>query len=224
MARQSRWDEVDAYFRQALALGDGALDGALERSAAAGLPAISVSPAQGAMLMLFAKMLGARAILEVGTLGGYSAIWLARGLAPGGRLVTLELDPHHAQVARGNIAAAGLDDRAEVLVGPAAQTLAALHSGGAGPFDLAFIDADKASNATYLDYAVKMSRPGTLVVVDNVVRGGMVVDAASADASVQGVRRVLEAMAADPRLECTAIQTVGIKGYDGFALARVRGG
>jgi predicted O-methyltransferase YrrM len=223
MESTQRWLEVDRYFAERLSLGDDALDAALRASDTAGLPAISVSPAQGAMLSLFARMLGARRILEVGTLGGYSAIWLSRGMAADGELVTLELDPRHAEVARSNLARAGMADRVRVIVGPAAESLQRLHAAGEGPFDLVFIDADKPSNATYLEWALRMSRPGTLIVVDNVVRGGAVADADSTDASVAGVRRALDLIAADPRLEATAIQTVGLKGYDGFAMALVRG-
>lgn len=222
MESTARWLEVDRYFTERLSLGDDALDAALRASDTAGLPAISVSPAQGAMLSLFARMLGARRILEVGTLGGYSAIWLSRGMATDGQLVTLELDPRHAEVARSNLARAGMADRVRVIVGPAAESLQRLHAAGEAPFDMVFIDADKPSNATYLEWALRMSRPGTLIVVDNVVRGGAVADAGSTDASVAGVRRAMDLIAADPRLEATAIQTVGLKGYDGFAMALVR--
>ena len=222
MDAQHTWDAVDRYFEERLGLADPALSHALAASEAAGLPAISVSPTQGAMLALLARMVGARRILEVGTLGGYSTLWLARALAPGGRLVTLEIDPGHARVARANLAHAGLDSCVEVVVGPAAASLERLHREGAGPFDLAFIDADKASNAIYLDWAVRMSRPGTLIVVDNVVRRGAVADPSADDDNLRGVRRTLERMAADPRLDATAIQTVGIKGHDGFAMALVR--
>lgn len=222
MDDDKRWEEVDRYFEERLALTDEGLAHALRSSDRAGLPAISVSPAQGAMLALFARMVGARRILEVGTLGGYSAIWLARALPPGGRLVTLELEPRHAEVARANLARAGLAGRVEVVVGPAAASLERLHAAGGEPFDLAFIDADKASTPQYLDWAVRLARPGALIVIDNVVRRGGVLLAASTDASVQGVRRAIDLLAADPRLESTAIQTVGAKGYDGFALALVR--
>ena len=165
--------------------------------------------------MLLAQLQGAKAILEIGTLGGYSTIWLARGLAPGGRLVTLESNPRHAQVARSNLSHAGLD--VEVIVGPALESLPRLK----GPFDLFFIDADKANNVEYFDWALKLSRPGSLIIVDNVVRDGRVIDGASGDASVQGVRRFMKRLAAEPRVSATAVQTVGSKGYDGFAIARV---
>ncbi len=220
---QRTWDTVDQYFASALALEDPVLTAALAASEAAGLPAISVSPPQGAMLNLFARMVGARRILEIGTLGGYSAIWLARALPAGGRLVTLELDPNHAAVALANLRAAGLDDKVEVRVGAASETLARLHAEGVEPFDLVFIDADKASNALYLEWALRMARPGTLIVIDNVVRRGAVADAGTADENVRGVRRAIELLASSPRLDATAIQTVGLKGYDGFAMALVTG-
>jgi predicted O-methyltransferase YrrM len=178
----------------------------------ADLPRHDVSPPQGALLELLARMVGARAILEIGTLAGYSTLWLARALPPGGRLVTLEADPHRAEVARAN-----LDGIAEVIAGPALETLPTLD----GPFDLVFIDADKRSNAQYLEWALRLSRPGTLIVADNVIRDGAVADAASEDPSVVGVRAFFDAVAAEPRLRATAIQTVGAKGYDGFALALV---
>jgi len=196
---------------------DAALAAALEASEAAGLPAISVSPAHGKLLWLLARTNGAKRILEIGTLGGYSAIWLARGLAPGGRLVTLEALEKHAAVARKNLARAGLADVAEIRVGKALDTLPELQ----GPFDLAFIDADKQNNAEYFRWALKLSRPGSLIVVDNVVRDGAVIDARSRDAAVQGVRRLYELIAAEPRVAATAVQTVGVKGYDGFAIALV---
>ncbi len=220
---QRTWDTVDQYFTSALALEDEVLTAALAACRAAGLPEISVSAPQGAMLNLFARMVGARRILEIGTLGGYSAIWLARALPAGGRLVTLELDPDHAEVARANLRAAGLEAKVEVRVGTASETLARLHAEGGEPFDLAFIDADKASNALYLEWALRMARPGTLIVIDNVVRRGAVADGHSADGNVRGVRRAIELLAASPRLDATAIQTVGLKGYDGFAMALVTG-
>ena len=219
---QGTWDRVDAYFEDVLRLTDESLAAALAATAAAGMPAIAVSPAQGKLLHLLARTLGARRILEVGTLGGYSAIWLARALPEGGRLVTLEIDPRHAEVARANLERAGLASKAEVRVGPALETLPLLAGEGAGPFDLSFIDADKASNADYLGWAIELSRDGSLIVIDNVVRGGTVADGASADANVRGVRRAMERLASDPRLDATALQTVGVKGYDGLAIARVR--
>ena len=218
---QGPWDRVDAYFEDVLGLADEPLSAALAATAAAGMPAIAVSPAQGKLLHLLARTLGARRILEVGTLGGYSAIWLARALPEGGRLVTLEIDSRHAEVARANLERAGLGAKVEVRVGPALETLPRLAREGAGPFDLSFIDADKASNADYLGWALELSRDGSLIVIDNVVRGGAVADGGSADANVLGVRRALERLASDPRLDATALQTVGVKGYDGLAIARV---
>ena len=223
MAEQQVWNAVDQVFNNALIGEDPVLEAALAASRAAGLPAIAVAPNQGKMLQLMARMVGAARILEVGTLGGYSAIWLARALPPGGRLVTLEIDPKHAEVARANLAAAGLTELAEVRVGPAVETLPVLAAEGGDPFDLVFIDADKPSNAAYFSWALKLSRPGSLIVVDNVARGGAVADAASQDASVQGVRRLLDLIAAEPRVSATAVQTVGDKGYDGFLMALVVG-
>jgi predicted O-methyltransferase YrrM len=212
-----RWTEVDRYIAERLLEADPVLADALRDSAAAGLPAHGVSPAQGALLELLARIHGARTILEIGTLGGYSTIWLARALPAGGRLVTLEADPAYADVARANLARAGLADIVDVVTGRALDTLPRL----AGPFDLIFIDADKRSNAAYLDHALALSRAGTLIVADNVIRGGAVADAAGDDPSVQGVRAFFDRLAAEPRVRATAIQTVGVKGYDGFALALV---
>ncbi len=211
------WEAVDAHLDGLFAPPDPALEGALAASAAAGLPPISVSPTQGRLLSILAVSVGAQRILEVGTLGGYSAVWLARALPEEGRLVTLELDRHHAEVARANLAAAGLAEQTDVRVGPAADTLRELQP----PFDFVFIDADKASTPTYLTEALRLTRPGGMIVIDNVVRDGSVLDA-HGDAAVQGVRRVLAMLAADPRLDATAIQTVGAKGWDGLAIARVR--
>lgn len=219
---QGVWNKVDDYFGEALGDSDPVLDAAQAASARAGLPPIAVSPLQGKMLHLLALSVGARRILEVGTLGGYSAIWLARALPADGELVTLEIDPLHARTATANLAAAGLADRAQVRLGKAADTLAAMRTDGAGPFDFTFIDADKPSNPDYFAHALAMSRPGALIVVDNVVRAGGVVDP-SGDAAVQGVRRLAQMIAAEPRVTATAIQTVGAKGYDGFILARVNG-
>jgi len=216
---QDRWTAVDRYLAERLLEPDAALDAALEASTAAGLPPAGVSPTQGRLLELLARIQGARTILELGTLGAYSTIWLARALPPGGRLVTLELDAGYADVARANLARAGLADVVEVRVGPARDTLAALAAEGHDPFDLVFIDADKAGNAEYLVAALGLSRPGTVIVADNVVRGGSVLD--GDDASAVGVRRFFDLIAAEPRLRATAIQTVGEKGYDGFALAVV---
>ena len=216
---QDVWTAVDNYFDGALTPTDPVLEAALKTSEAGGLPHIQVSAAQGKQLNLLARSIGARRILEVGTLGGYSAIWLARALPDDGQLITLEVDPHHAEVARTNLEAAGVGDRAEVRVGPAIDTLPQLE----GQFDLAFIDADKASNADYFAHAVRLSRPGSMIVVDNVVRGGAVVDAAVDNVAVQGVRRLVDVVAAEPRVSATTIQTVGTKGYDGYLFALVTG-
>ena len=219
---QATWETVDEYLTETLARPDAVLEAALDDSEAAGLPAISVSPPQGKFLHLLARIQGARNILEIGTLGGYSAIWLARALPPGGgRLVTLEVDANHAKVARANLARAGLANVVQVRLGRAIDTLPELEREGAGPFDFIFIDADKPSNPEYFAWALKLSRRGTVIVVDNVVRKGAVADAASADAAVQGVRRLNLMMAGEPRVSATALQTVGGKGYDGFALALV---
>ncbi|WP_218942860.1 O-methyltransferase [Sphingomonas sp. R-74633] len=215
------WAAVDGYIVDHLLDEDSALDAALEANAANGLPAIDVSAAQGKMLQLFARMAGARRILEVGTLGGYSTIWLAGALPEDGKLVTLELEPHHAEVARANLAQAGLADRCEVRTGPAVDNLAAMIGAGEAPFDLVFVDADKPSNVAYLQAAMRLTRPGSVLVFDNVVRSGAVTDAASADPSVRGTRALFDAIAADPRIDATAIQTVGDKGWDGFLLAIV---
>ena len=218
-APDPRWAAVDDYLADRLLGVDATLDSVLAANAAAGLPDIDVSPMQGRMLHLLARMAGARRILEVGTLGGYSTVELARALPPGGRLVTLEVDPHHAAVARENIARAGLADHVELLVGPAAETLPTLD----GPFDFVFIDADKPSNVLYLREALRLSRPGTTIVVDNVVREGQVLDTASADPRIAGTRALFDAVAAEPRLTATAVQTVGAKKWDGFLLAVVTG-
>jgi predicted O-methyltransferase YrrM len=215
------WTEVDRYFTDLLAPSDPALEQTLRSSAAAGLPAIQVSPNLGKLLMLLARLRGAGSILEIGTLGGYSTIWLARALPAGGRLVTLEFNPKHAEVARANLARAGLADRVEVIVGPALQSLERLSTDGRGPFDLIFIDADKPNNPHYLEWTMKLSRPGSVIIIDNVVRDGRVIDAASQDADVRGVRRMNEMLARQPGLIATAIQMVGVKGYDGFAIALV---
>jgi predicted O-methyltransferase YrrM len=218
---QDLWTEVDRYFCDLLSPADEKLDAALAANRQAGLPAIDVSRLQGKFLDLLVRVSGARRILEIGLLGGYSTIWMARALPEGGRIVSLEVNPRHAEVARANLFNAGVLDRVDLRVGRAIDTLPILESSGAGPFDLIFIDADKPSNADYLAWALKLSRPGTLIVTDNVVRDGKVVQAKSADADVQGVRRFTEMMAAEPRLSATVLQTVGVKGYDGFALAVV---
>jgi predicted O-methyltransferase YrrM len=218
---QQRWSRVDDYLAAQLVPSDDALEAALAASAAAGLPAHHVSPAQGRLLHLLARLCGARAILEIGTLGGYSAIWLARALPPGGRLVTLEASPERAEVARANLTRAGVADRVELRVGPALESLPALAAQAPGPFDLVFIDADKPSTPDYVDWALALARPGSLLVLDNVVRDGAVADPASPDPSVQGVRRAIERLGAEPGVVATALQTVGSKGWDGFALALV---
>jgi predicted O-methyltransferase YrrM len=215
------WDAVDAYFTKSLVAPDAALDAALKANAEAGLPSIDVAPNQGKFLHLLALAKGARRILEIGTLGGYSTIWLARALPAGGCLVTLEVSPKHAQVARANLDRAGLAGVVEIRVGAAADSLAQLHREGAEPFDMIFIDADKPGNPVYLGWALKLAKVGTLIVTDNVVREGTIADAASEDPGVVGTRAMFEMMAAEPRLSATAIQTVGSKGYDGFALAVV---
>lgn len=218
---QRLWTDVDRYFTDHLAPADPALEAALRASEAAGLPAINVAPNQGKLLRLLAETQGARHILEIGTLGAYSTIWLARALPKDGHLITLEADPRHAEVARTNLDHAGLSDLVELRLGPALDTLPQLAADGGGPFDLVFIDADKQSLPEYFQWALKLSRPGAVIIVDNVVRGGAVVDATSDDPSVQGVRRLTELIAEEPRVSATAIQTVGLKGYDGFTLARV---
>lgn len=218
---QDTWNAVDAYLNEALVKPDDILDAALRASEAAGMPAISVSAPQGKLLHLLARIHGARNILEIGTLGGYSAIWLARALPPGGRLITLELDPRHAQVARASLERAGLANVAQVRVGRALDSLEALSQEAAGPFDFFFIDADKPSNPDYFAWALKLSRRGSVIVVDNVVRKGAVADAESGDAAVRGIRRLNQMLGAEPRVSATAIQTVGGKGYDGFAIALV---
>ncbi len=221
---QEQWNAVDRYFSDLLIPPDPALDAALEATAAAGMPPINVAPNQGRLLHILALTLGARAILEVGTLGGYSTIWLARALPPGGRLITLEYDPRHAAVARANIARAGLSDVVEVRVGAALDTLPQLAAEAPAPFDLIFIDADKVNTPAYFAWALRLARRGSLIIVDNVVRDGAVVDAGSADQSVRGIRAFLEEAAAEPRVTVTAIQTVGGKGYDGLAIALVTAG
>lgn len=212
------WTAVDTYVTGELLPADPALDGAQDASRAAGLPAISVSAAQGKFLHLLARIQGARKVLEIGTLGGYSTIWLARALPPDGRVITLEYDPRHADVARASIARAGFADRVDIRVGRAIETLPALTP--EAPFDLVFIDADKPSTAEYFNWALKLSRKGTVIVVDNVVRNGGIVDA-SPDADAQAMRDFLAVLGADRRVDATAIQTVGSKGYDGFAIAIV---
>ncbi len=225
--KDARWLAVDRYIESKLIPRDRALDAALAQSEAAGLPSIAVSPAQGKLLHVLARSARVRSILEIGTLGGYSTIWLARALPPApkhGNLITLEADPRHADVARANIARAGLADRVEIRVGKALDTLPMLQADGKGPFDLIFIDADKPNIPDYFRWAVRLSHPGSLIVVDNVVRGGEVADANSTDANVAGVRRFNELLAAEHAVSATTIQTVGVKGYDGFTLALVTAG
>jgi predicted O-methyltransferase YrrM len=218
---QAQWTAVDRYIGELLVPSDPALEQALADSAAAGLPPIQVAPNQGKLLHLLARAIRARRILEIGTLAGYSAIWLARALPAGGRLITLESDPRHAEVARRNLARAGLAEVAAVRLGKALETLPRLEQEGAGPFDLAFIDADKPTSTEYFEWALRLARPGALIVVDNVVRDGAVADPASRDANVLGIRRFHERLAAEPRVTATALQTVGVKGYDGFTVALV---
>lgn len=217
------WHAVDQYLEARYVPSDDALNATLSNTIEAGMAEINVAPNQGKMLMLFAMMCGAKRILEIGTLAGYSAIWMARALPEDGQLITLEYDPRHAEVAQKNIDLAGLSDKVEIRVGRAVDTLAQMVVAGEGPFDFIFIDADKPSNPQYLDYALKLSRPGTVIVGDNVVRDGAVIDAKTSDPNVQGVRQFNDLIAANPRLSATAIQTVGSKGYDGFALAIVLG-
>lgn len=221
MTAEERWSAVDDYVTGLLARPEEALGAALEASAAAGLPAISVSAPQGKFLQLLARLMGARRILEVGTLGGYSTIWLARALPEDGRLVTLESEAKHAEVARRNIARAGLQGVVEVRVGLGVDSLRRLVEEGSGPFDFVFIDADKQGYPEYLRWALKLSRKGSLIVADNVIRKGAVIEAGSEDARVQGVRRFNEMVEAERRLSATALQTVGSKGYDGFTMALV---
>jgi predicted O-methyltransferase YrrM len=218
---QEQWTAVDRYITDLFVPSDPALDAALRATADAGMPLINVAPNQGKLLHILALASRARAILEIGTLGGYSTIWLARALPADGRLITLEADPKHAAVARANIARAGLAEIVEVRLGRALDTLPQLASEGRGPFDLIFIDADKPNTAAYFAWALKLTRRGGLIITDNIVRGGAVIDEGSANASVQGVRRFNAALAAEPHVSATAIQTVGSKGYDGLAIAVV---
>ncbi|PLR46918.1 methyltransferase [Chimaeribacter arupi] len=214
-----KWSEVDDYLVSQLVPPDEVMTESLENNARAGLPAHDVAPNQGKLLHLFALMTQATRILEIGTLGGYSTVWLARALPPGGKMVTLEADARHAGIAQQNITLAGLAEQVRLYVGPALDTLPML--AGEAPFDLIFIDADKPNNPDYLRWALKLARPGTLIIGDNVVREGAVTDAQSSDPRVQGVRTFIDMMANEPRLTATALQTVGSKGWDGFTLARV---
>ncbi len=217
-----QWRDVDAYLVGELVEEDQALVGARELGHQRGLPAIEVAPNQGAFLALLARVAGARRVLELGTLAGYSTIWLARAVGPGGRVTTVELDPRHAEVARENLDHAGVADRVDVEVGPATDVLTRLADEGVETYDLVFIDADKANMPAYLELALRLTRAGSVIVGDNVVRRGGVVDPSHEDPDVQGVRSFLHAIGSDPRLEGTALQTVGSKGWDGFAIARVR--
>ncbi len=216
-----QWTAVDRYFDRLFTPPDSVLDTAMKTIEGAGLPAISVTPQQGKLLNLLARAHNARTILEIGTLGGYSTIWLARALPADGKLITLEIDPQHAEVARQNFARAGLNGRIDLRLGSAHDTLPTLVDDPAAPFDLVFIDADKVSTIAYLQWALKLTHPGSLIFLDNVVRNGGVADPNSSDANVQGVQRGLEWLASEPRVTVTAIQTVGEKSYDGFALALV---
>lgn len=218
---QDQWNAVDQYLEQSFGLSDRVLDAAVEASRTAGMPQIQVAPNQGRLLQLLALSNESRRILEIGTLAGYSTLWLARALPPGGRLVTLELDPKHAAVATENLGRAGITDLVEVRVGPAMDTLRRLVEEGEEPFDFVFVDADKAGMPAYFEWSLKLAAPGALLVFDNVVRDGAVVDPASTDPSVVGVRRLNELLAAEPRVLATTIQTVGVKGWDGFTLVRV---
>jgi len=223
---QEQWTAVDRYITDLLVPHDPALDEAVQASTEAGLPPIAVSPNQGKLLQLIARVQGAHTILELGTLGGYSTIWLARALPPGGRVITLEANPQYSEVARANIANAGLADVVELREGPALETLPQLVAEEQGPFDLIFIDADKQNNPGYFEWALKLARCGSLIITDNVVRGGAIVDSTVEDphhgtAGIEGIRRFFEMVAAEPRVSATAMQTVGSKGYDGFALALV---
>lgn len=215
------WSQVDDYIVAKLLADDPVQDETLHRNAADGLPAIDVSAPQGKLLNLLVRMCGARRVLEIGTLGGYSTIWLARALPPDGSLVTLEFEPRHAATAKRNIERAGFADRVDIRVGAAVDTLPILEAEGAGPFDFIFIDADKPSNPAYLEWSLRLSRPGTVIVLDNVVRDGEVVDASNTDPRVIGTRAGFDFMGASPRLDATALQTVGSKGYDGFAIGIV---
>jgi predicted O-methyltransferase YrrM len=218
---QQQWNDVDDYFTAQLLKPDAALDAAATAITAAGMPPISVSPTQGKLLHLIARIHGARTVLEIGTLGGYSTIWLARALPEDGRVITLEADAGAADIARANLAQAGLDRKVDVRTGLALDTLPTLATADEAPFDLVFIDADKQNNSNYLEWALELTSPGSVIIVDNVVRGGAVADPDSTDPTAQGSRAVIERAGREPRLEATAVQTVGSKGYDGFLLARV---
>jgi len=219
---QETFTAVDEFVEATLAPDDEALRGAIEAAAAAGMRPIQVSAAQGRLLTILARLVDARTILEFGTLGGYSTILLARGLAPGGRLYTLEVDPKHAEVARGSIERAGFGEVVDLRVGPALESLPGLEADGAGPFDLVFVDADKPSTPAYVAWSLERTRPGGLIVADNVVRGGSLAEQGSDDEVIEAQRRLHEELAREPRVEATTIQTVGVKGYDGFTIVRVK--
>lgn len=221
MTQDDKWNAIDDYIVETFLEDDPTLKAAQGACDAAGLPKIQVAPLQGKLLMMLARALQARSILEVGTLGGYSTIWLARGLSEGGRVTTLELDPRHAEIARSNFENAGLADRVRVRVGSALESMTELHSENAGPFDLVFIDADKPSTPDYFDWAVKLARVGSLIVVDNVVREGAILAAQSDNKHIKGLRAFYAQAAADPRVTATAFQTVGHKGHDGLAIVQV---
>jgi len=220
---QELWEAVDKYFEEMLIPHDSTLDDALAAAAAANLPAIQVSSVQGKFLHLLARIMGARNILEIGTLGGYSTIWMARALPEGGRIITLEADPKHAEVARRNFAGAGVESKVELRLGKALDTLPQVASDGRGPFDMFFIDANKSNMPEYFEWSLKLARKGSVIIADNVVREGAVLDAKSKDADIQGIRRFLEMVGNEKRVSGTALQTVSTKNYDGFALAFVTG-
>lgn len=220
---QDQWNEIDKYFSDLILKQDNILENTLKTSTDAGLPEIAVAPLHGKFLHLMVKIKGARNILEIGTLGGYSTIWMARALTSGGKLTTLEADPRNADIARQNIEAAGLTDKVDIRIGSALESLLILEQENAGPFDLIFLDADKVNNPNYLQWSLKLSRPGSIIICDNVVRDGEVLQKNSDDENVLGIRQFNELVAANPRLEATALQTVGIKGYDGFMIAVVTG-
>jgi len=219
---QEKFTAVDEFVEATLARDDEALRGAVEAAAAAGMRPIQVSAAQGRLLTILARLVTARTILEFGTLGGYSTILLARGLEPGGRIYTLEVDPQHAEVARGSIERAGFGDVVDLRVGPALGSLPGLEADGAGPFDLVFVDADKPSTPDYVAWSLERTRPGGLIVADNVVRDGRLAEADSGDEAIEAQRRLHEELSREPRVEATTIQTVGVKGYDGFTIIRVK--
>lgn len=219
---QETFTAVDEFVEATLAPDDEALAGAVVAADAAGLPAIQVSAAQGRLLTMLARLVAARAVLEFGTLGGYSTICLARGLEPGGRIVTLELDPHHAEVARASIERAGFGDMVELRVGPALGSLPGLEADGAGPFDLVFVDADKPNTPAYVAWSIERTRPGGLIVADNVVKAGRLAEDPPGDELIAAQRRLHQELARDARVEATTIQTVGVKGYDGFTIVRVK--